>query len=47
MAAAQRACREVAEMMNSYTLQITTQTIGDTTLLEDVSTGVFRPLAPI
>jgi hypothetical protein len=47
MAAAQQACREVAEMMNSSTLQITTQTVGDTTLLGDVSTGVFRPLVPI
>jgi hypothetical protein len=37
----------VAEMMNSSTLQITTQTVGDTTLLGDVSTGVFRPLVPI
>jgi hypothetical protein len=44
MAAAQRACREV---VNSSTLQITTQIVGDTTLLGDVSTGVFRPLAPI
>jgi hypothetical protein len=34
-------------MMNSPTLQITTQTVGDTTLLGDVSTGVFRPLVPI
>ncbi len=29
MAAAQRACLEVAEMMNSTTLQITTQAVGD------------------
>ncbi len=47
MAAAQRACPEVAEMMNSSTLQITTQAVGDETLLGDVSTGVFRPLVPI
>jgi hypothetical protein len=43
MAAAQRACPEVTEMMNSTTLQITTQAVGDETLLGDVSTGVFRP----
>jgi hypothetical protein len=47
MAAAQRACPEVAEMMNSTTLQITTQAVGDETLLGDVSTGVFCPLVPI
>jgi hypothetical protein len=47
MAAAQQDCPEVAEMMNSTTLQITTQTVGDETLLGDVSTGVFRPLVPI
>ena len=47
MAAAQRSCPEVAEMMNSTTLQITTQVVGDETLLGDVSTGVFRPLVPI
>jgi hypothetical protein len=41
MAAAQRACPEVAEMINSSTLQIRTQAVGD------VSTGVFRPLVPI
>jgi hypothetical protein len=29
------------------TLQITTQAVGDETLLGDVSTGVFRPLVPI
>ncbi len=34
MAAAQRDCPEVAEMMNSTTLQITTQAVGDETLLE-------------
>ncbi len=37
MAAAQRSCPEVAEMMNSSTLQITTQTVGDTTLLGESS----------
>ncbi len=47
MAAAQRACPEVAEIMNSTTLQITTQAVGDETLLGDVSTRVFRPLVPI
>ncbi len=47
MVAAQRSCPEVAEMMNSTTLQITTQAVGDDTLLGDVSTGVFRPLVPI
>ncbi len=47
IAAAQRACPEVAEMMNSTTLQITTQAVGDETLLGDVSTWVFRPLVPI
>jgi hypothetical protein len=47
MAAAQRSCPEVAEMMNSTTLQITTQVVGDETLLGDVSTGFFRPLIPI
>jgi hypothetical protein len=44
MAAAQRACPKVAEMMNSSTLQITTQAVGNATLLGDVSTGVFRLL---
>ena len=34
-------------MMNSITLQIPTQAVGDTSLLGDVSTGVFRPLVPI
>jgi hypothetical protein len=33
--------------MNSNTLQITTQAVGDETLLGDVSTGVFNPLVPI
>ncbi len=47
MAAVQRDCPEVAEMMNSTTLQIMTQGIGNETLLGDVSTGVFRPLVPI
>ncbi len=47
MAAAQRSFPEVAEMMNSTTLQITTQAVGEASLLGDVSTGVFRPLVPI
>ncbi len=47
MAAAQRSCPEVAEMMNSTTLQIATQAVGDDSLLGDVLTGVFRPLVPI
>jgi hypothetical protein len=47
MAAAQRSCPEMGEMMNSSSLQITTQTVGDTALFGDVSTGVFRPLVPI
>jgi hypothetical protein len=47
MAAVQRSCTEVAEMMNSTTLQITTQAVGDEPLLRDISTGVFRPLVPI
>jgi hypothetical protein len=47
MAPAQCSCPEVAEMMNSTTLQITTQAIGDDSVLGDVSTGVFRPLVPI
>jgi hypothetical protein len=34
-------------MMNSTALQITTQAVGDDSLLGDVSTGVFRPLVPI
>jgi hypothetical protein len=34
-------------MTNSSTLQITTQAVGNMTLLGDVSTGVFRPLVPI
>jgi hypothetical protein len=34
-------------MMNSTTLQITTQAVGDETLLGDVPSGVFRPLVPI
>ncbi len=38
MAAVQRSCPEVAEMMNSTTLQITTQVVSDDTLLGDVST---------
>jgi hypothetical protein len=32
---------------DSTTLQITTQVVGDDTLLGDSSTGVFRPLVPI
>jgi hypothetical protein len=32
----QRSCPEVAEMMNSSTLQITTQAVGDDSLLGDV-----------
>jgi hypothetical protein len=47
MAVAQRSCPEVKEMMNSNTLQITTQAVGDASLLGDVSKGVFRPLVPI
>ncbi len=47
MAAAQRSCPEVAEMMNYTTLQITTKAVGDESLLGDVSIGVFRPLVPI
>ncbi len=47
MAAAQRSCPEVTEMMNSTTLEITTQAVGDDSLLGDVLTGVFRPLVPI
>jgi hypothetical protein len=31
-------------MMNSTTLQITTQAVGDDSLLRDISTGVIRPL---
>ncbi len=33
--------------MNSTTLQITTQAVGDETLIGDVSTGVFHLLVPI
>ncbi len=47
MAAAQRSYPQVAEMMNSTTLQITTQVVGEASLLGDVSTGVFHPLVPI
>jgi hypothetical protein len=47
MVTAQRSCPEVAEMMNSTTLQITTQAVRDDTLLGAISTGVFRPLVPI
>ncbi len=47
MASAQRSCPEVAEMINSTTLQITTQAVDDETRLGDISTGVFRPLVPI
>jgi hypothetical protein len=47
MASAQRSCPEVKEMMNSNTLQITTQAVGDASLLGDVWKGVFRPLVPI
>jgi hypothetical protein len=47
MAAAQRSCPGMKEMMNSNTLQITTQAVGDASLLRDVSTGVFRQLVPI
>jgi hypothetical protein len=47
MAAAQRSCPELAEMMNSTTLQITTQVVGDDSLLGDVLTVMFRPLVPI
>jgi hypothetical protein len=41
MAAAQQACPEVPEMMNSTTLQITTQVVGDETLLETLRQGSF------
>jgi hypothetical protein len=37
MGAAQRSCPEVAEMMNSTTLQITTQAVGNDSLLRNVS----------
>jgi hypothetical protein len=47
MAAAQRSCLELAEMMNSTTLQITTQVFSDDSLLGDVLTVVFRPLLPL
>ncbi len=47
MAAVQQSCPEVAEMINSTTLQITTQAVGDDSLLGDVSTGMFHPLVPI
>ncbi len=47
MAAAQRSCPEMAEMMNSTTLHITTQAAGNDSLLGDVSTRVLRPLVPI
>ncbi len=47
MASAQQACLELAEMMNSTKLQITTQVVGYEMLLRDVLTGVFRPLVPI
>jgi hypothetical protein len=47
MAAAQRSCPEVKEMMNSNILQITTQVVGDASLLEDISTGVLPLLVPI
>jgi hypothetical protein len=40
IAAAQRSCPEVARMMNSTTMQITTQVVGDEMLLGEVSTGV-------
>jgi hypothetical protein len=42
MAAAHRSCPEVVEMLNSTTLQITTQAVGDDSLLGDVLTGVFH-----
>jgi len=41
------AAAEVKEMMNSNTLQITTQAVVGASMLGDVSTGVFRPLVPI
>jgi hypothetical protein len=46
MAAAQQACPEVPEMMNSTTLQITTQVVGDETLLETLRQGSFAHLYP-
>jgi hypothetical protein len=47
MATAQRSCLEVAEMINSTTLQITTQAASNYSLLGNISTGVFRPLVAI
>ena len=41
------AAAEVKEMMNSNTLQITTQAVVGASMLRDVSTGVFCPLVPI
>ncbi len=43
IAAAQGDCPEVAEMMNSTTLQITTQAVGDETLLGDVPPARSHP----
>ena len=42
MAAAHRSCPELVEMLNSTTLQITTQAVGDDSLIGDVLTGVFH-----
>ena len=39
-------CPEVAAMRRSNRLQVVSQTIGDTQLLGDISTGTFRPLVP-
>ncbi len=44
LAAAQQSCPEAAAMSSSLSLQIVRRPAGDTHLLSDISTGMFRPL---
>jgi len=47
MAAAQRSCPDIAFMRASPSLSIIYRRVGDTMLLGDISTGVFRPFVPL
>ena len=47
MASAQHSCPGVATLHASSSLQITTQHVEGQPLLEDIGTGVFRPVVPL
>jgi hypothetical protein len=46
VAAAQVGCPDIISMQASPSLRITFRPLGNTQLLGDISTGVFRPLLP-